>query len=340
MLRLFGVCTAVVCAAALASACGDEVVQNEDGTAGTGAGGGGVGAGMSTTSSESTSSMGTGGGSTGSGQLPSECLADHHYPIPPDYDPSMPVMGSHCKGTNHQDITGIEKVVFVGDSIAQGTPPTPAAEFFRNVLADKLTAKFPGIEVEECAENGARMSDLGAQLAQCFPGVEDKVTLVVSVMGGNDISNWATSGLSQAEAEADADVVAQEFRDALATIQDDSKFPNGMFFIFSNVYEYTDGTAELDSCPTAGLIGLSGTYTAGATALAKLQEHYMQIAVDTQTDMILMGEEFCGHGYNRDVNNTCYLGPDAEQWFDISCIHPNPAGHNRIAELFELVIDE
>jgi lysozyme family protein len=85
---------------------------------------------------------------------------------------------------------------------------------------------------------------------------------------------------------------------------------------------------------------LSGEYIQGATALAKLNELYMEIAVDTGSDMIFTLEEFCGHGYRRDnMNSPCYI-PDAEQYFDISCIHPTPAGHHRIAEMFELLVDE
>lgn len=184
------------------------------------------------------------------------------------------------------------------------------------------------------------MDDLQGQLDQCFPGPEPKRSLVIMTMGGNDLSNWATNMLPEDEAIADAEVVANELRNAIGTLKDPAMFPAGAFFIFSNVYEYTDGTAELDSCPTASLIGLSGTYTQGANALAHLEELMMEIAVDTQTDMILMGEEFCGHGYRRDLQNTCYVGPDAENWFDISCIHPTPAGHEVIADLFELVVDE
>ena len=42
----------------------------------------------------------------------------------PDYDQFSPVIGSHCLGTNHQDIRGVQKLVFVGDSVTKGTPPT------------------------------------------------------------------------------------------------------------------------------------------------------------------------------------------------------------------------
>ena len=82
------------------------------------------------------------------------------------------------------------------------------------------------------------------------------------------------------------------------------------------------------------MLGLSGNYLHGATAVAKLEEIYMSIAVDTGADMIFMLEEFCGHGYERKEEGTCYLGPDAELWFDLTCIHPTPTGHSVLADMF------
>jgi hypothetical protein len=208
-----------------------------------------------------------------------------------------------------------------------------------------MSAKFPGLQVDECAVNGAQVDDLleggDMQIQTCFPEPEPLKTLIVITMGGNDVVEWPSQGLSQAEAEADADVIAATFRDAVTWLKDPVNFPNGSYVIFAGVYEYTDGTGDLDSCPTAGLIGLSGEYFAGALALSKLNEQYMQIAVDTGSDMIFTLSDFCGHGYHRDdPNNVCYVGPDADPWFDISCIHPTPAGHARLAEMFSLVVDE
>jgi hypothetical protein len=67
----------------------------------------------------------------------------------------------------------------------------------------------------------------------------------------------------------------------------------------------------------------------------------MKVAVDTGRDMIFKLEEFCGHGWRRDDTNlTCYRGPDAELWFDITCIHPTPLGHHALAGMFQAVIEE
>jgi hypothetical protein len=70
-------------------------------------------------------------------------------------------------------------------------------------------------------------------------------------------------------------------------------------------------------------------------------EQYLEIAVDTGTDMTFMLEEFCGHGFNADNPAApCYRGPGTEVWFDLTCIHPNPTGHARLAEMFQAVVDE
>ena len=60
----------------------------------------------------------------------------------------MPTVGSHCSGTNNQDITDVEQVVFFGDSVTQGTPNDEHLlcieneHFYRNRLADWLQSRF------------------------------------------------------------------------------------------------------------------------------------------------------------------------------------------------------
>ena len=66
----------------------------------------------------------------------------------------------------------------------------------------------------------------------------------------------------------------------------------------------------------------------------------MKVAVDTKIDMVFLQEDFCGHGYkNDDPGLQCYRGPNTPRWFDLTCIHPNPAGHAEIARLFRAIID-
>ena len=158
----------------------------------------------------------------------------------PDYDKFTPKVGTHCQGTNHQDIAGVEQVVFFGDSVTVGTPnlahplSTDNSHFFRNLVAEWLASKFKldkgslldwgfwksydyvkgqGGKLESgafknCSKWGARTDDFlsgGGQMNQCFPtGGSDKKTLFVFTMGGNDIKSITEDGGKATDAEAEA----------------------------------------------------------------------------------------------------------------------------------------
>lgn len=274
-----------------------------------------------------------------------ECFKALTGPVAgPDYDQFKPKVGDHCAGTAHQAITGVEKVVFLGDSVTVGTPPTLPQDFYRSVLTRELQKKFgQGLEIKSCAEWGARNDDfIGGkdELAACFPGAtENKKTLVVMTMGGNDIASWAKDKLTTAQATAAADTSAALLRGAIDWLKAPGRFVNGVYVVFANVYEYTDTSGDMASCPTATLAGMSGSWPQGKPAVVHFQEQYMKIAVETQTDMAFMLERFCGHGYKRkDASLQCYRGPGAELWFDATCIHPTPKGHAQIADMFLDVI--
>lgn len=306
------------------------------------------------------------------------CFGDIWDPATPgpDYDQFAPVMGSHCNGTNQQNITGVERVVFLGDSVTVGTPPTVSGDFYRSRLADRLAQRFnlqaPSAgwkmanvldgtslvqssgDFASCAKWGAETNDLlvdNHQIEDCIPESErTKRTLVIMTVGGNDIGritkNGAPSGgHTYAEVEAMTQRFVQNMRDAIHWFKDDpARFPNGVFVVFANMYEFTDGTGDVSSCAAAGLAGFDEAW-ADPSQLADLviwaNEEFMGIAVETGTDMILSLEHFCGHGYhNDDPNSRCYRGPNTERWFDLSCIHPNPTGHGVLADMFMSVVEE
>lgn len=274
-----------------------------------------------------------------------ECFAHLTGAVPgPDYDKLGPKIADDCSGTAHQQITGVEKLVFLGDSVTAGTPPTLPNDFYRARLASRLDQRFgPGLEVKSCAEWGARTDDfLGGknELGKCFPqAVEPKRTLVVFTIGGNDIASWAKDKLSAAEATAQADAAVALLRSAIDWLKAPGRFPAGVFVVFSNVYEYTDTSGDMASCPTARLSGMSGSWSQGAPAVVHFQEEFMRVAVETKTDLAFLFERFCGHGYKRnDPSLQCYRGPGAELWFDATCIHPTPSGHAQIADMFFDVI--
>ncbi|MFO0632733.1 MAG: hypothetical protein U0168_07785 [Nannocystaceae bacterium] len=330
--------------------------------------------GSSSSSSSDGGSSSTGGGEGGG--IFEQCFGDQFVNAPnlgPDYDQFAPTIGSHCLGTDHQDITDIERVVFLGDSITVGTPPTLPAEVYRTELADVLTGSFSlsspdllwqlydifnGTTVVQdsgsfasCSKWGARTDDLlppGYQIEDCFPPeTRDLRTLVIMTMGGNDISSLTGDAIDGATEE----VLWQEIMDAVALqraavewLKDPANFPNGSYVVFANMYEFTDGTGEVMSCDVSGLAGFDQPIPAPdqlAEMVVWANEQYMSIAVDTDSDMIFLLESFCGHGFQADNPEApCYRGPGAEVWFDLTCIHPNPTGHDQIVEMFDAVISE
>jgi lysophospholipase L1-like esterase len=336
----------LLAALALTSACGGSSdSEGSSGSSGSGAGGGSGGTAGGSGGSGGSAGSTTGGTGGGSGGGAAQCVGDvYDGLVYVNYDQFSPTLGSHCKGTNHQDIQGVEKLVFLGDSITVGTFPTSSAQFYRTVLSEQVKAQWPAVEVQSCAVNGARTADFFSgdqQISDCFPGVEQKKTLIVITMGGNDLANMAENKLGANEANAQTDVVVSEMRAAVEWLKDPANFPNGSWVVFANVYEYTDLTADLDSCPLAGAAGLSGEYMTGVAALTRMREGYMKIAVDTGSDMMFLGESFCGHGYHAgDANSQCYRGPGTANWFDITCIHPTPEGHKQIADDFWAIITE
>ena len=305
------------------------------------------------------------------------CFADDFATVPdfgPDYDAYRPTVAAHCRGTDHQAIAGVQRVVFLGDSITVGSPPTPSADFYRARLARTLAERF-GLEAPSflwetanpldgtaglresgdfasCAKWGARADDLlrdNTQIADCFPeATRDQRTLVVMTVGGNDIASITQAGLEGEPVDAiweDTREFVQLVRDAVRWFRDDpARFPNGVFVVFANMYEFTDGTGDTESCSGAALAGYGGEWEdpdALADMVVWANEQFMSIAVETGTDMIFMLESFCGHGFRRDDPSApCYRAPGAELWFDATCIHPNPRGHREIADMFMAVVDE
>jgi len=307
----------------------------------------------------------------------------------PDYDQFNPIVGSHCLGTNHQTITGVERVVFVGDSVTVGVPNlsldlsawglpagagTADQDFYRNLLAGALTTEFsldpPGFlwagvnitdgvalqqedgDFASCAKWGARNDDIllppQMQLETCLPEAErSKTTLIIMTSGSNDLANMTSNAIAGADAAAlqtQADQIVQDFEDAITWIKTPGRFPNGVFVVYGNMYEFTDGTGDTAACPAAALAGF-GTPPPDPDTLAEvvigIQEEYMRIAVDQGVDMIWMLEHFCGHGWkNEDPTARCYRGPNTPRWFDLSCTHPNEAGHAQIADMFLAVVQE
>lgn len=357
-------------------------------TAGTGSATGDgttTGAADGTDGTDGTDGSSSDGGSASTGDEPpatfAECFDGQFVNGPgvlPDYDQYGPVIGSHCVGTNHQDIAGVERVVFLGDSITVGSRPTLPNQSYRARLGDMLrdqyglsygdpiaeglwkapnpfsgeSAQITAGDFSSCARWGARNDDLplgvGNQIENCFPEQTRELrTLVVVTSGGNDLSSLAQDaidGVPMMELQATVEEFVALKREAVEWITAPGTFPNGVFVVFANIYEFTDGTGDVMSCDVSGLAGFEQPVP-NPQELTDLivwtNEQYMSIAVDTGTDMLFLLETFCGHGFgNDDPSSPCYRGPDTPRWFDLTCIHPNPAGHGVIADNFMSIIDE
>jgi lysophospholipase L1-like esterase len=270
------------------------------------------------------------------------------------YDRFNPTVGRHCAGTQHQDIQDVEKLVFLGDSITAGTWPSLEHEYYRNQLTSLMEARFGELEVADCSEFGARTDDFlehtDRQITACFPGllegtsIETKRTLVVWTMGGNDLlalGDIATSGSDSSELLNLLEDVVEYQRAAISFFKDQEAilFPAGVDVVFTNNYEYTDGTGDFGSCTAAETLGFDYEISSWALGYLTINEAYLELAVETSTDMVFLMENFCGHGfYSDDPDNGCYLGPDTERYFDPSCIHPSPEGHEALASLFDQVV--
>jgi lysophospholipase L1-like esterase len=341
--KIFGLAVGALVGLAL-GACGGQSSSDNNGGATSSGGSSSGGTSSGGTSSGGSSSGGAAGSGGGGGQA---CLADKYAePLVANYDYYSPIINSTCSGTNHQTIENPEKLVFLGDSITVGTPPTPTGSTYRALLTAKAQDKWPSIEVASCAVNGATTDDFFSgdnQIPTCFPAPEPKKTLIVITMGGNDLKNIAQKkdSITVDEANTMVDTVIANMQEAVSWLKDPANFPNGSWVVFANVYEYTDLTGDLSSCPLAQLAaGLSGQWPQGMPVLIKSREGYMKIAVNNQADMIFLGETFCGHGYHyQDTLSPCYA-PNSSLWFDVTCIHPTPEGHAELADLFWNTITE
>jgi len=259
------------------------------------------------------------------------------------------VVPDHCLGTNHQDVGEVGRVVFLGDSITAGTPPTDEDEFYTTLVVEGLQARFGDVESANCSAWGARIDDLlvgGEQLASCFAEPTDRRTLVVFTVGGNDMVAWGEDlaggqSLDEVEAAFEQGMVDLEATLTWLRANEATLAPAGLSIVFANVYEYTDSTNEVGVCPLADFFDVPEDIEEFGEGYATIGLRYAEMAVRTRSDVVFLHEDFCGHGFfYDDPENPCYRGPEAEMWFDGTCIHPTPEGHARIAEMVLAVVDE
>jgi lysophospholipase L1-like esterase len=267
-----------------------------------------------------------------------------------DYDALGAVVPDHCLGTDHQDIDDIERLVFLGDSVTEGTPPSAEREYYRSLVTEGMRERFgEDLDVATCSKWGGRMDDLlrdgdPSQILECFPETETAHTLVVFTAGGNDMLAFGEEldeGQTAAEVQEQVDETLELLRDVFVHFDDASLFSAGVEVIFGNVYEYTDGTGDLGACPTAKILGFAGDYPEMTAGYAYVNQVMAELAVEFSRDQVFLWEGFCGHGFRSDSpDSPCYRGPETPRWFDGTCIHPNPEGHAALAEMVLAVVDQ
>lgn len=263
----------------------------------------------------------------------------------PDYE-ALGITPGSCSGTDHQTIENIERLVFLGDSVTAGTPPTAADDVYRAVVSRAMQERFgAGLVIDDCSKFGARTDDyLREQIPACFPEPEPRRTLVVATNGGNDLfaaAQVVLDGGTEEEGLAVLEEAAEHHREAIQWFRDNpDHFPGGVDIIMANVYEFTDTTGNLSACDLAENFGIAGEVESVVLASQTLNNAWASVAVDTQTDMLFMNENFCGHGFAKDdPDGPCYRGPGQDLYFDPTCIHPSTEGHAAIAQMFLDVID-
>ena len=72
--------------------------------------------------------------------------------------------------------------------------------------------------------------------------------------GGNDINKLTQLSIDGADDQTLWDFTkqfVQQKRDALDWLTKPGRFPNGIFVVFANMYEFTDGTGDVGSCPAS-----------------------------------------------------------------------------------------
>lgn len=220
---------------------------------------------------------------TGETTPPLPCFADIASPV--DYLSSGAILNSTCTGTNHQNIAGVQRVVFVGDSVTAGAPIptdwsswdlTDSSEWYRNVLAQEFVARW-GLSAPDwfwenvsltsgesytklsgdfgnCSKWGARTDDLAkdnSQLADCIPEDQrDKHTLVVMTIGGNDLFNLLdhikNQDVDEATMRAEWQEAIVDLQNAIHLLRDPTVFPGGVAIIVADIFDVTDATSAAD----------------------------------------------------------------------------------------------
>jgi len=236
-------------------------------------------------------------------------------------------------GTNNQDIAGVERVIFLGDSITATPYFTPP---WSDRIRDELRGRFgSGLEIVNLARGGARTEHvLGSQLPS-INTASTKKTLVMFTIGGNDALQVMGEDADTTLAHMLRKIGILE--EIIQWLVDPAHFPGGVDVVYSNVYDPTDGVGDFTHC---GVGVYSEDWPEVVEVEPVLNARYLELAMTYGVDMLDLHGLFLGHGFhNNDAASPHYCHGCAPscpcpRWFDFSCIHPNADGHENLAGFF------
>ena len=236
-------------------------------------------------------------------------------------------------GTNNQDITGVERVIFLGDSITAALYIPPP---WSTRIQGDLRALWPGVEIHNYAVGGAKTDDVYNDQIGNIDTDSTKKTLIMMTIGGNDalqvMGEDSETSLAHMQEKFDNYLVP-----TIEFLTDAGNFPGGSFVILANVYDPTDGVGDFTHC---GLGVFAEDWPEVDELAATLNSWYLDLCMEKGIDMLDTYMLFAGHGFNNDdpenefYCNRCEPDCPCPRWYDLTCIHPNADGHTSLAGFF------
>jgi lysophospholipase L1-like esterase len=243
--------------------------------------------------------------------------------------------------------TEAARLIVMGDSISAGSGASGREQTYFSLLNENddeawpdamaedleskfgVTPEFVSVAVGGHTTTTLRNSQVNALRSRLDPPVEGH-SIVVITIGGNDLQGAILSPDPTGEVLDDA---MENIRVVIEALQDPEDFPDGTSIYLMNVYDPSDGVAQIEGC----FFGLMLPQL--VAALDVWSDRYIELGTEMGFAVIDALGRFHGHGfYSDDPENPYYDPADATHWFD-DCIHPNDRGHHEIRRLFFEAID-
>jgi lysophospholipase L1-like esterase len=154
--------------------------------------------------------------------------------------------------------------------------------------------------------------------------------VVVLTVGGNDLQTAIAGGDATG---ALLDNAMRDIRGMIEFFQDTGNFPDGTSIYLANVYDPSDGEAQIPGC----FFGLRLPQL--VAALDVWSERFSALGMEMGFSVVDTLGAFHGHGHHSDnTMNPYYDTDDPTGWFD-DCIHPNNRGHHELRRLIYEAMD-